>query len=367
MTTDWDSIRCEFPALQQWTYLNTATYGQMPRRGAEAVAGHFTRRDELACSDFLEWFDDHDRLRVSIARLINATAEDIAFVPSASAALAVLLQGLDWREGDRIVTIADEFPNNLYAPHFAGRVEFVETSWECFDQAITDRTRLVLLSMLNYSTGWRPPLEEIASRLRANGTLLYVDGTQGVGALRFDARRIRPGMLAVHGYKWMLAPTGAGFMYVDPELRERLSPTVIGWRSDRAWREVDALHHGRPRFDNAAEKYEGGNLPHGLLYGLEASVDMMLELGPERIEARVLQLAALVRRVLRDAGAEVAEGETPIVAGRFDGVDVSRVARELEERHVVVSARHGHLRVSTHFYNNEADIERFGDELNRLL
>jgi selenocysteine lyase/cysteine desulfurase len=367
MTADWDSIRREFPALQRWTYLNTATYGQLPRRGAEAVAGHFRRRDELACSDFLEWFEDHDRLRASIARLINAAPDDIAFVPSASAALAVLLQGLEWREGDQIVTIADEFPNNLYAPHFTARVEFVETSWECFDQAITDRTRLVLLSMLNYSTGWRPPLEEIASRLRANGTLLYVDGTQGVGALRFDARRIRPAMLAVHGYKWMLAPTGAGFMYVDPELRERLNPTVIGWRSDRAWREVDALHHGRPRIEDAAEKYEGGNLPHGLLYGLEASVDMMLELGPERVEGRVLELAALVRRVLCDLGAEVADGETPIVAGRFERADVSRVARELKDRGVIVSARHGHLRVSTHFYNNEADVARFGEELERLL
>jgi len=367
MTADWHSIRCEFPALQQWTYLNTATYGQMPRRGAEAVASHFTRRDELACADFLDWYDDHDRLRASIARLINATPEDIAFVPSASSALAVLLQGLDWREGDRIVTIADEFPNNLYAPHFAGRVEFVETSWEFFDQAITDRARLVLLSMLNYSTGRRPPLEQIAARLRANGTLLYIDGTQGVGALRFDALRIRPAMLAVHGYKWMLAPTGAGFTYVDPELRQRLNPTVIGWRSDRAWRDVDALHHGRPRFEDAAEKYEGGNLSHGLLYGLEASVEMMLELGPERIEARVLELAALLREVLRKAGGEVAYADTPIVAARFEGADVSRVARELKEQRVVVAALHGHLRVSTHFYNDETDIVRFGDELNRLL
>lgn len=367
MTPDWDGVRRQFPVLERWTYLNTATYGQMPRSGAEAVERHFAQRDELGCVDFLSWFDDHDRLRASIARLINAAPADIAFIPNASAALAILLQGLDWGERDRIVTISDEFPNNLYAPHFTSRVEFVETAWEHFEDAITSRTRLVLLSMLNYSTGRRSRLDQLAPRLRANGTLLYVDGTQGVGALQFDVQRIRPAMLAVHGYKWMLAPTGAGFMYVDPELRERLRPTVVGWRSDRAWREVNTLHHGRPRFKHAAEKYEGGNLPHALLYALEPPVEMMLELGPKKIEARVLELARLARCVLRDAGAEVADGETPIVAGRFKGVDASRVASELKERRVIVSARHGHLRVSTHFYNNEGDIARFADELKRLL
>jgi selenocysteine lyase/cysteine desulfurase len=367
MNPAWDGVRRQFPVLERWTYLNTATYGQMPLSGAEAVARHFARRDEWGCIDFLSWFDDHDRLRGSIARLIHASAEDIAFIPNASAALAILLQGLEWGEGDQVVTLSDEFPNNLYAPHFRSRVEFVETEWERFEEAITSRTRLALLSMLNYSSGRRPPLEQLGPRLRANGTLLYVDGTQGVGALQFDVQRIRPAMLAVHGYKWMLAPTGAGFMYVDPALRDRLRPTVVGWRSDRAWRQVNALHHGRPRLKDAAEKYEGGNLPHALLYALEPPVEMMLELGPEKIEARVLELARLVRCALRDAGAEVEEGETPIVAGRFKGVDVSRVASELKQRRVIVSARRGHLRVSAHFYNNEGDIARFADELKRLI
>ena len=299
--------------------------------------------------------------------LINAAPDDIAFVPSASAALATLLGGLQWREGDQIVTVAGEFPNNLYAPHFAAGAEFVETTWESFDHAVTDRTRLALISMLNYSTGYRPSLESIAQRLRDHNALLFVDGTQGVGALRFDVQSIRPAMLAVHGYKWMLAPTGAGFMYVDPALRQHLQPTVVGWRTDRGWREVDNLHHGRPQLGEAAEKYEGGNLPHALLYGLEASVDLMHEIGPDRIEQRVLELSSRVRSILRDAGAEVADGDTPIVAGRFEGADVSRIARELKSRRVLVSARHGYLRVSTHFYNNEADLDRFAEELRRLL
>jgi len=83
---NWAAIRAEFPALERWTYLNTATYGQMPRRSMEAVARHWERRDELACSDFLDWYSDTERIRASIARLIHASPDDIAFVPNAAAA-----------------------------------------------------------------------------------------------------------------------------------------------------------------------------------------------------------------------------------------------------------------------------------------
>jgi cysteine desulfurase/selenocysteine lyase len=364
MNIDWQNVRAEFPALNHWTYLNTATYGQMPRRGNEAMLEHILRRDNLACADFLDWFDDMDRLRGRIGELIHCDAEDIAFIGNASMALGLLLNGIEWREGDRIVTLEGEFPNNLYAPHFAGSgVEFVETPWEAFYDAITPRTRLVLLSMLNYASGFRPPLGEIAPFLRERDVLLYVDGTQGLGALQFDVEEIRPSMLAVHGYKWMLAPTGAGFMYVAPEMRERLQPNVVGWRSHKGWREVDNLHHGRPEFKLAAEKYEGGMIPFALLYAMEASVNLMLELGPENIERRTLGLADTLRTRLREAGAAVADGATPIVAARFAGRDVSKLSRHLKEHRILVSARHGYLRVSPHFYNTEQDIDRLMDAL----
>jgi cysteine desulfurase / selenocysteine lyase len=364
MNIDWDHVRGEFPALETWTYINSATFGQMPRRANQAMFDHLARRDRTACSDFTSWFDDADRLRGSIGQLIHCAANDIAFVPNASTALGVLLGGLDWHAGDRIVTLEGEFPNNLYAPHFAGTgVEVVAAPWERFYDAITPRTRLVLLSMLNYASGFRPPLEEIAPYLRERGVLLYVDGTQGLGALRFDVRDIRPSMLAVHAYKWMLAPNGAGFFYIDPELRERIQPSVVGWRSDKRWRDVDHLHEGAPEFKAAAEKYEGGMISFALLYALEASIGLMRELGPENIERRVLGLADQLRAGLRAAGAEVADGATPIVSARFSGRDCSEMARALMRQRIVVSARHGFLRVSPHLYNNERDLSTLLDAL----
>ena len=368
-TPDWWAIRAEFPALAHFTYLNTATFGQLPQRATEAVARHFAHRDELACGDFLAWYDDADRIRAKIGRLINCQPEDIAFVPNASTALGLLLAGLDWHPGDHVLTLEHEFPNNLYAPGLLERfgVETTACPWDRFYDSVNARTRLAILSSVNYNTGFAPPLAELADFLHARGILLYVDGTQSLGALRFDAARVQPDMLAVHGYKWLLSPNGAGFFYIAPRLRERLQPNVVGWRSHRDWRNVDNLHHGVPELLPSAEKYEGGSVSFALLYAMEASLDLILEIGPDVIERRVLSLAAKAREILGELGATVANCASPIIAARFENRDVSALARALKEQRVLVAARRGHLRISPHLYNNEQDLELFAQALRGLL
>lgn len=362
---DWAAVRAEFPALRGITFLNTATYGQLPRRAVEAAMGHFQRRDERACSDFLDWFDDMDELRADVGKLINASASDIAFAGNAATALSWLLLGIDWKQGDRIVTLAHEFPNNLYFPatlHSRG-VEFVETDFEHLQDVVDERTRLVMLSSVNYVTGFRVPIAELSSWLHDRGVLLYVDGTQSVGALRFDIGAMQPDMLAVHAYKWLLSPNGAAFAYVSPKLREWLAPTVIGWRSDRSWRDVDQLHHGAPRLCEDAQRYEGGMLNFPNLYAMQASIRMMLELGTDVIESRVLELAGKCRRMLTEAGATVAHPDSAVLSAHFEGLDASALARQLREKSIHVSARQGRLRVSVQFYNNEEDIENLRSAL----
>jgi len=93
MTPDWKALREEFPALAKWTFLNTATYGQLPRSAAQAIDRHLARRDELACDDYLSWFDDMDAIRESCARLVHCESPDIAFVLNASTGLAALVLG----------------------------------------------------------------------------------------------------------------------------------------------------------------------------------------------------------------------------------------------------------------------------------
>jgi selenocysteine lyase/cysteine desulfurase len=369
ISPNWKAIRAEFPALENWTYLNTATFGQLPRRAVEAANRHFAHRDELACTDFLDWYGDVDRLRASVARLINADADDIAFVTNAAQGLSIVAGGIDWKPGDQVLTIKDEFPNYLYLPALVERfgVEFIEVPWEQFHDAVTPRTRLVAVSEVNYSSGFRVPVGETAKFLRERGVLFLVDGTQSVGALQFDCAASKPDALVVHGYKWMISPTGAGFLYVRPEVRKMLPPSTIGWRSDKGWREVQHLHHGAPRLKDTAEKYEGGGLAVPLLYAMEQSVNLMLEIGPEVIEERVLSLAAKAREILRGLGATAADTGAQIVTAKFAGLNPSDLAAGLKSRRVVVTARHGFFRVSPHLYNVEDDLEILRTELAKLL
>lgn len=361
MSIDWEALRGEFPSLAEWTFLNSATYGQTPRCAYQAVERHFARRTKLACNDFLAWFDDAESVRQAIGRLIGCTAADIAFIPTAGAALSLLLNGIAWRSGDQIVTLTNEFPNNLYGPALLEErgVRFAEVPWQDFWDAAGQReTRLVAISTVSYSTGFRPPVEEISRFCRDRGILLYVDGTQSVGALTMNVGELQPSVMAVDAYKWMLTPNGAGFVYVSPETRQWLKPANIGWRSHWDWRSVDNLHHGAPQFSDKAERYEGGMLPFPLLYALGAVVDMMLSLGAGNIERRVLGLADAVRQSLRARGAEVGNDRSAIVTAHFENRDASELARTLKQQGILVSARQGRLRISPHFYNNEAEIDR---------
>ena len=361
MTPNWPAIRDRYPALQTHTYFNSATFGLLSRNTTEAVNKHFQRRDELACADFLNWFDDIDGTRVKAAQLIHATAEDIAFSINASTPLSLLLGGVQWKKGDRIVTLTHEFPNQIYYAALLREkgVDFVEVEWPDFFDAITPNTRAVLLSQVSYTTGFRPPLEQIGPYLKQREILFYVDATQALGALTLNVQHVQPSMLAVHGYKWLLCPNGAAFFYVSPELRQKLEPNVIGWRSHEDWRNVNRLHHGAPVFRQSAEKYEGGMPVFPCLYAMDAALTEFLEIGPEIIERRVLDLTTLLHERLHELGhIQVLYKHSPITAARFANVDPAVLVQQLKQHNIHASARHGCLRLSVHFYNDEADIEK---------
>ena len=365
-TLDWAAIRAQYPAIQNCTFLNTATFGQLSLRAREATFQHYDRRDEFASSDFLSWFSDMDGIREEVARLIHAPqGSDIAFFTNASSILSLLISGIDWRSGDRVVTLANEFPNNIYMPSLLRTqgVEFVETGMEDFWGAITSRTRLVALSTVNYTTGLRAPLDEMCRQLRKMGVLIYLDGTQSCGALDLNVSELQPDVVGVDAYKWLCSPNGAGFGYFSPAVREWLRPSVVGWRSHKDWRNVRSLHQGVPEFTSLAERYEGGMLCFPALYGMGASVRMFLEAGPAIVENRVMELAMECRARLRSAGATLLADMaphhiSPIISANFPGMDAADLAAALRAKGIHVSARGEWLRVSVHWYNDESDLDK---------
>lgn len=376
---DWEAVREQFPVLREWVYLNTATFGPVPRCALDAADQHARRRDERACLDFLDWFDHADRVRAMAAQMLGATPADIAFTPNTATALGWLVQEMEWKPGDRVVALEEEFPNNTYFGYALARrgVEFVEApvpggefSLDRFAAAVGRRTRLVMMSTVNYSTGLRPPVEEIGRLLRERGALFYIDATQSLGALPLDAPAAGAAMVAAHGYKWLLCPAGIGLAYVAPEVRKWLEPSIYSWRSHKDWRRVDALHHGPPELPCEAQKYEGGLQNFPGIYAMGAVLEMMLKIGTGVIEKRVDEMAARGREALRRAGAALLSDrlpyyDSPILAAQFASADVAALAARLREQRIAVSARHGYLRVSPHFFNNDEDILRLEEALQK--
>ena len=374
---DWAALRNLFPALNTWAHLNTAAFGPIPSTGVQAISEHFRAREESAALDFLTWFERLDRIRGKIARLIGAEADDIGFCPNAGAGLSWLLRGIDWRVGDEVIGFQHEFPNNQYAPMLLEsqgvRFRSLATPAESFtaDQvldAVGPHTRLVLISSVNYSNGLRAPLENLGSELRRKGVLLCVDATQTVGALSLDLRSTPVDFLVVHGYKWLMAPAGAGFVYVPVSTRAWLAPSIVSWRSHRNWRNFESLHHGRPELPDDASMYEGGVQSFAPLFALEASLDLILDCGQESIEHRVLDLARQCREILAAHGGILSScadggGGSQIVTAAFPDRDSAALRQRLEADRIAVSVRQGNLRVSPHFFNNDEDLSRLAAAL----
>jgi selenocysteine lyase/cysteine desulfurase len=374
MSTDWQSVRAEFPSLTHCTWLNSATFGQVPLRAQAAISRHLERRNRLAARDFLFWFEAADGIRREVALLFEAQADDVAYIPNTAYALSLLVNAIDWRHGDEVVTFEEEFPNQIYAAALLEDrgVRLVQGKLRDWANMLSDRTRLAAVSQTNYATGEEAPVTEMAAALRSRGIRFYVDGTQTAGVRRVDFPAMGPDIYAVNGYKWMNSPPGSAFMLVPASTRAWLQPNIVGWRSHHDWRNVNNLHHGKPTFADAAERYEGGMLPFMNLFAMQESIRLLFDVGLGEVEARVLRLAGLVRDVLRDAGASVLGDENPranghIVAATLPGHDPGAVARQLETKDILVSARHGFLRVSPHFFNNETDIERFATALRVVL
>lgn len=374
MTTDWQSVRDEFPALAHCTWLNTATFGQVPLRAQSAIARHYNNRNLLGGRDFLDWFAEADDIRQDVAQLFGASVDDVAFIPHTSSALSLLVNGIDWRKGDEIVTFEEEFPNQIYAAAVIEErgVRLVRTRLTEWESALNERTRMMAVSQTNYANGMEAPVPEMAAKLRAQGGLLYVDGTQTAGARQFDFGACEPDLYSVNAYKWMNSPPGAGFMLVPRRTRQWLKPATVGWRSDRNWRNVNNLHDGRPEFSEAADRYEGGMLPFVNLFAMREAIRLLVEMGLAEAEARTLRLAGMTRDVLRSVGAvplgdENALANGHIVAARLPGTDPGEIARRMESDGILISARSGFLRVSPHYYNDESDIDAFAAALKRAL
>jgi selenocysteine lyase/cysteine desulfurase len=374
----WQQFRQQMPIARRLAYLDHAATSPLSGSASDALQAWSRQAAEWGDTVWPEWEKRANQVRQTAAGLIGAAAEEVALVPNTTAGINLVAEGFPWRQGDNVVTLANEFPSNQYpwlnladrgvearrVPVEDGRVDL-----ERIADACDARTRIISVSWIGYATGWRMDLDALVALAHARGALVFLDAIQGLGVFPIHVQRLGLDFLAADGHKWLLGPEGAGIFYVRREHLTRLRPLSVGWNSV-----VGAHDFGRIDLDLRpdAARYEGGSRNMAGLAALGASLDLLagLGLGPDHsaLADRVLELTDDAAAGLEAIGAVVKSCRAParrsgILVFELPGRDPVEVRRRCLQAGVVLSVRGGNLRISPHAYNDDDDLGRLLDVL----
>jgi selenocysteine lyase/cysteine desulfurase len=365
---DLSCYRAEFPVTEKYIYFNHASVAPLPRRVARAMQEHAAEVLDHGSVGFRSWTETIDALRDAAARLIGAGPDEIALTKNTSEGLAVIANGLDWRRGDVMVGVEDEFPAN-YFPWAQLERDGVQVRWlrlrggrielDEIDRACQG-ARLLAISFVQYVSGFRIDLDALGEICRRRGCLLVIDAVQGLGPFPMDVKRSGIHALSAAAHKWLLGPEGMAMLYVDRELIPQVRPVEFGWTNTAGWRNYSR----EPALREGAARYECGTMNTIGCFGFRASLELILEAGVERIAAWVDHLAGRIAEGAQRRGYELMTAReggcgSGIVSFRKAGVDSAATVQMLMQHNVSVSPRFGWIRAAPHFYANEEDVARF--------
>jgi cysteine desulfurase / selenocysteine lyase len=371
-----ENIRSLFPAAVKYTYLNSAAVSPIPTTAVEAVVSQLNDVSHHGSEHFNDWVATKNRARGLIASMLNVRDDQIAFTRNTSDGFASVAAGIDWAEGDNIVSFAGEFPANYYpwrrirdrfdvelrlCPEREGRIDMDE-----FTSMIDANTRLVTISSVQFASGFAADLERIGEAARAVDALFAVDIIQGFGARGYDLSGLQVDIASGASHKWLCAPEGCGILFLSEKARELVDPTLTGWISvETPWDFEDREQPWKPN----ALAYESGTGPSSLFYGLEQSLKLLNEAGLDRIDPYLKGLTDQLCEMLAGKDYDIISSRAPeeksaiVCVKHRGGLHCSEIAARLQEANIVVSPRNDRLRISPHFYNTPGDIERLVAEL----
>jgi len=366
----WEQYAHQFPVRERLIYLNHAAVAPLSRPAAEAMQWLTQDCLEYGSLHYERWLAAYEGLRSVAARLVNSDPSEIALVKNTSEGIATVAMGLDWKPGDRMVGFREEFPAN-YFPWKRLEEKGIQVTWLSVEDPL-DRVdeacrgaKLLAISFVQFLSGYRAPLDAIGEICRRNRCIFLVDAIQGLGAFPLDVRAWSIDALAADGHKWMLGPEGCGILYINQALQERVEPVEFGWTNVAKY--ADYASHDMALRPNAG-RYECGTLNTIGCFGLRASIEFLLEVGPGIIAPVIQNLGDRIAAGVEAKGYEVLGNRTPangagIVSFRKAGIDPREVVRKLRAAGIVAAPRATWVRTSPHFYVSPEEIDRMVEEL----
>jgi kynureninase len=356
-----ESYRDRFPILEHTTYLINHSLGAMPVGAEENLLRYAREWRERGARAWAEgWWETSMSAGDLLARIIGAAPGTTVMHQNVAVAQAIVLSCFELEPPrNRIVYGEGEFPSVRYLYQAQRRrgaeVEIVADAAAVLE-AIDERTLLVPVSHVLFKTGEIQDVEAIVRRVHEVGALAVLDAYQSVGSVPLDVARLGVDFAVGGSVKWLCGGPGAGWLYVRPDLAERLEPTLTGWQA-----------HARPfAFEPEHDYAEGSgrfltgtpNVP--ALYAATAGYEIVEEVGVERIRERSQAQTALLVELLEGAGFEVVSPRDPACRGGTVVVrtpEAEAVHRELDAREIICDFRPDvGIRLGPHFFNTDDEL-----------
>jgi len=380
-------MRAETKGTTQKIHFNNAGSSLPPDVVTDTIVNYLA--EEAVCGGYETEYNYREQLENTynlIARLINAQKNEVAVVENASIAWSLVFNGIDFKQGDEVITSEMEYVTNLFGflnvqkttgieikviPNDAnGDFEIAE-----LEAAISPRTKLIAITHISSTAGGMMPVVEIGKIARRHNILYLVDACQSAGQVPIDVEEIGCDMLSVTGRKYLRAPRGTGFLYVRKTVQDELKLFFIDGHTAQ-WNGADDY-----KVRDDARRFEVFEKNRAITLGLGKAVEYALNIGVDRIWLRVQYLANLLRSQLRaikgvtvqDMGSE----QCGIVTFTVEGIENGTVKVKLGEKQINVSiglakstliymdknGLNGVVRASLHYYNTEKEIDIFCDAL----
>ena len=380
-------LREQIPVCQRMVYMNTGWSGPSPRPVVEAIKGWLDYEMEQGPTTS-EVYESGRKIqadaREEAALLLNASPEEICLTDNTTHGLNIVINGLPWRSGDEIISFDLEHSSVLIPAYYQQRHHGVvvkvlplatdeaqDRILNKIDEALTPRTRLVFLSHIQYSCGLRMPVRQIRNLIKDRGALLLVDGAQTAGHIQLGMAELDCDFYSIPGQKWLLGPEGTGALYMRKELITQIEPVHMAGRA--------AVSSNDPykfeALDSSMDKFLITSSSFALRAGMLEAMRFIRGIGVKEIEARNLELAALLKGALAEVpGVKVLSplddgASSGLVSFAIDGVEPTAAVSQLWDKHKVVArsvAFPSCIRVSLHFFNTEEEVDQVVEGVRRL-
>lgn len=364
-----ERYRPEFPIFQSATYLNSCSLGPLSVRSRAALMEFADLWDRWGASAWYEhWLQATEDTRRSFSRLIGAERAETALAPSVSAALSTVASAIDLGQRPKVVTTELDFPTLIYQflakrklgvePMVLRSPDGVSVPLESFERAVDERTAIIATSHVYFTTGAIQDVAQLARLAHERGALCLIDAYQSVGQLPVNAHDLGVDVLLTGALKWLLGGPGLAYVYVRQSVIESLDPTAVSWFG------VDdqfAFDSSRLRLRSDARRFEMGTPAVPTVYTARAGLDLILEVGIDRIRQRISALTEDLLRRVEAEGMHVRGAADPAVRSgivMIEHPDPGDAVRRLMEAGVICDYRPGAVRLSPHFYNTTADNQK---------